>query len=168
MIADRRNAGTTNEKADLFNLLLEANSEFDLNAPLSLTDEELIGNLFTFILGGHEVRFVYTHKLDMSTKGQHQGTAYTLSFALGALAIYGEEQETVFDEVNKVFDQINDHPPVRIDLSSKNFEKGQISDSLNPTYSRMMHWHLSHTLWQWFMRRCECFLQSMLFQNTVL
>lgn len=58
MISERQNIGTANDKADLFNLLLEANSEseFSLNAPLSLTNEELLGNLFTFVLGGHEVQ----------------------------------------------------------------------------------------------------------------
>lgn len=58
MITDRQTIGTTDDKADLFNLLLKANSEFGVNSPMSLTDEELLGNLFTFILGGHEVHFV--------------------------------------------------------------------------------------------------------------
>lgn len=42
-----------------------------------------------------------------------QGTAYTLSFALAALAIYQKEQEILFDEVTKVLKNPNGQIPVR-------------------------------------------------------
>lgn len=55
MIEESRNSGNVDNKADLFNLLLEANCESPYDSSVSLTDDELLGNLFTFVLGGHEV-----------------------------------------------------------------------------------------------------------------
>lgn len=56
IIDDRRRDGKQEEKHDLFGLLMDANEESEQGVDgLSLSDDELLGNLFVFLLGGHEV-----------------------------------------------------------------------------------------------------------------
>ncbi|KAH9998644.1 cytochrome P450 [Russula vinacea] len=73
MVEARRNAETVVQRHDLFNGLLDA-AEDELNNGAALTDDELIGNMFIFLLAGHET------------------TAHTLCFAFGLLALYPDDK----------------------------------------------------------------------------
>ncbi|CAA7268704.1 unnamed protein product [Cyclocybe aegerita] len=64
---------------DLFSSLLDANSG-DLGG-LALTEDELISNIYIFLLAGHET------------------TAHTLCFTFGLLALYQEEQEKLYQHI---------------------------------------------------------------------
>lgn len=61
--------------SDLFSNLIEAN---EAEEGQKLTNEELIGNIFIFLIAGHET------------------TAHTLAFCLGLLALYPEVQEKLY------------------------------------------------------------------------
>jgi len=78
MIHERLESGKM-ERHDLFTNLLEAN--FDEEA---LTNDELIGNIFIFLLAGYET------------------TAHTLCFAFALLALYPEIQEQLFEHIHGV------------------------------------------------------------------
>jgi cytochrome P450 len=67
---------------DLLSLLLKANKSEEVSK--ALTDRELIGNTFMFLLAGHET------------------TANTLAFALGLLALHPEIQQKLYEESNNV------------------------------------------------------------------
>ncbi|KAF5345431.1 hypothetical protein D9758_013618 [Tetrapyrgos nigripes] len=77
---------------DLFTNLLRANdaeheeteADDDSKPTLRLDDSELIGNIFVFLLAGHET------------------TAHTLCFALHLLALYPEEQRKLYDDIRVV------------------------------------------------------------------
>lgn len=83
MINSRRNADKKEERYDLFSSLLDA-SEDELDGQAKLTDRELLGNIFIFLLAGHET------------------TAHTLSFTFGLLALYAEEQEKLYQHIKSV------------------------------------------------------------------
>lgn len=68
------------ERDDLFSNLLDANS--DEGGGLSI--DELIGNIFIFLLAGHET------------------TAHTLCFTLALLALYPDEQEKLYQHIISV------------------------------------------------------------------
>ncbi|KAF9048942.1 cytochrome P450 [Panaeolus papilionaceus] len=70
------------ERNDLFSILLEENSQHLDSA--ALTDDELIGNIFLFLIAGHET------------------TSHTLAFALGLLALYPDEQEKLYQHTKSV------------------------------------------------------------------
>ncbi|QRV72922.1 cytochrome P450 family protein [Ceratobasidium sp. AG-Ba] len=83
MIDTRRNIGEkyaqeVNEKHDIFSQLLGAHDEGD-----RLTTEELIGNIFVFLIAGHET------------------TSHTLGFLLGLLALYPEEQANLYAHIEQ-------------------------------------------------------------------
>ncbi|TFK49108.1 cytochrome P450 [Heliocybe sulcata] len=80
MIHERKSSGKQTDRHDLFNSLLDANEEV-LEGEAKLSDRELLGNIFMFLLAGHET------------------TAHTLCFALGLLACYPEEQDLLYQEV---------------------------------------------------------------------
>ncbi|KZV96286.1 cytochrome P450 [Exidia glandulosa HHB12029] len=82
MIVSRRTALVKEERYDLFSGLLDA-TELD-NDDQRLTNDELLGNVFIFLLAGHET------------------TAHTLAFALGLLAIFKDEQEKLYQSINSV------------------------------------------------------------------
>ncbi|THU75858.1 cytochrome P450 [Dendrothele bispora CBS 962.96] len=99
MIDTGRNSGfgddMTETKADLFSNLLKANmaeeeemmkNEGGSNGSsiTSLSNQELIGNIFVFLFAGHET------------------TAHTLCFALHLLALYPEEQQRLYDSIAEV------------------------------------------------------------------
>lgn len=64
------------ERHDLFNQLIHAHADDD-----TLSEEELIGNVFLFLFAGHET------------------TAHSLAFALGLLAIYPNEQRKLVQQI---------------------------------------------------------------------
>lgn len=70
------------ERDDLFTSLLNANSD-ELDGG-GLTTDELIGNIFIFLLAGHET------------------TAHTLCFTLALLALYPDEQEKLYQHIKSV------------------------------------------------------------------
>lgn len=83
------------ERHDLFSSLLASNNhEFDAS---TLTEEELVGNIFIFLVAGHET------------------TAHTLCFAFALLALYPEEQETLYQHIKSVLP--GDRQPEYEDMS---------------------------------------------------
>ncbi|KAJ3484828.1 hypothetical protein NLI96_g5371 [Meripilus lineatus] len=85
MIRDRKNrtADDIEPRYDLLNGLLDA-CEDDLGGDSKLTERELMGNIFVFLLAGHET------------------TAHTLCFAFALLALYPKEQEKLYEEIKTV------------------------------------------------------------------
>ena len=61
MIVARRTAEVKEERHDLFSSLLDANMDEELaKTGGTLADSELLGNIFIFLLAGHEVRFAFS------------------------------------------------------------------------------------------------------------
>ncbi|KAI5119154.1 hypothetical protein M0805_005233 [Coniferiporia weirii] len=83
MIDERRNAENKPERHDLFSSLLDANQEAE-DVKTRLSDAELIGNIFIFLLAGHET------------------TAHTLCFTFGLLALYPDQQEILYQNIISV------------------------------------------------------------------
>jgi cytochrome P450 len=82
MIVSRREAEIREERYDLLNSLLDANDSDGLSSDdANLTTSELIGNIFIFLIAGHET------------------TAHTLSFAFALLALYQDEQEALYNHI---------------------------------------------------------------------
>ncbi|KDQ10982.1 hypothetical protein BOTBODRAFT_35741 [Botryobasidium botryosum FD-172 SS1] len=71
-------------KSDLFSNLLAASEEESASGESSLTRQELVGNIFIFLLAGHET------------------TAHALAFSFGLLACYPEEQQKLYDQITSV------------------------------------------------------------------
>ncbi|KAK0239242.1 cytochrome P450 [Armillaria nabsnona] len=83
MIRARRTA-EKEERYDLFSSLLDANDDEDLlEGETKLTDRELLGNIFIFLLAGHEA----TH---------------TLAFTFALLALYPDQQEILYRHIKTV------------------------------------------------------------------
>lgn len=81
MIQDRQTS-EVQDRHDLFSSLIHANKEeVELAA---LTEEELMGNIFIFLVAGHET------------------TAHTLSFSFALLALYPNIQEKLFQHIKEV------------------------------------------------------------------
>jgi cytochrome P450 len=55
MIAARRTAEKKEEKYDLFSSLLDASDEAETEGESKISDAELRGNIFIFMIAGHEV-----------------------------------------------------------------------------------------------------------------
>ncbi|KAG5648538.1 hypothetical protein DXG03_003149 [Asterophora parasitica] len=79
MIHERQNSVKKEARHDLFSSLLDAN-DVDSGAA-KLTISELIGNIFIFLVAGHET------------------TAHTLSFTFALLALYTDEQEILYQHI---------------------------------------------------------------------
>ncbi|KAI0703435.1 cytochrome P450 [Cytidiella melzeri] len=84
MIRERRHVETKEARYDLFYNLLDANEMEPEEGESNLTDSELIGNLFIFLLAGHET------------------TAHTLCFVFALLALHPEVQEELYEHVKSV------------------------------------------------------------------
>ncbi|KAI0048917.1 cytochrome P450 [Auriscalpium vulgare] len=82
MVQARRTAEKKDERYDLFSSLMDA-SEGDHGEAL-LKDSDLTGNIFIFLLAGHET------------------TGHTLCFTLGYLALYPDVQERLYQEISRV------------------------------------------------------------------
>ncbi|KAF9481511.1 cytochrome P450 [Pholiota conissans] len=81
MIHERQSAEKV-ERHDLFSQLLEANdNNLDMTA---LTESELIGNIYIFLVAGHET------------------TAHTLCFTFAMLALHPDEQEKLYEHIKSV------------------------------------------------------------------
>ncbi|PBK99821.1 cytochrome P450 [Armillaria gallica] len=84
MIRARRTA-EKEERYDLFSSLLDANDDEGLlEGETKLTDRELLGNIFVFLLAGHET------------------TAHTLAFTFALLALYPDQQEILYRHIKTV------------------------------------------------------------------
>ncbi|KAL8279097.1 hypothetical protein RQP46_008555 [Phenoliferia psychrophenolica] len=85
MVRERKEAKISGgaDQNDLFSALL--NGVQDEEGSGVLTTEELLGNMYIFLLAGHET------------------TAHTLAFAFTLLALYPEHQETLYEEASSVF-----------------------------------------------------------------
>ncbi|KAI0811261.1 cytochrome P450 [Irpex lacteus] len=81
LIQERKAANSKEERYDLFSSLLDANDE---DAEVTLTHSELLGNIFIFLLAGHET------------------TAHTLCFTFGMLALYQDEQDKLYEHIKSV------------------------------------------------------------------
>jgi len=81
MIRERQNSEKV-ERHDLFSNLLAANDE-DMDI-INLTENELIGNIYIFLIAGHET------------------TAHTLCFTFALLALYPDEQERLYKHIRSV------------------------------------------------------------------
>ncbi|KAF9255705.1 cytochrome P450 [Marasmius fiardii PR-910] len=83
---ENRKAGRDNgeEQYDLFTSLVDA-GDSEKHLEVSLTDKEVMGNVFIFLLAGHET------------------TAQTLCFSLLLLALYQAEQDLLYEEVKSVY-----------------------------------------------------------------
>jgi len=79
MIAQRRNAEKKEEREDILTNLLDASADDP-----TFTDEEVMGNIFVFLIAGHET------------------TAHTLCFTFALLALYPDEQEKLFQHIKSI------------------------------------------------------------------
>jgi len=77
-----REAAEVQDKHDLFSSLIHANKE-EMEG-VNLTEDELMGNIFIFLVAGHET------------------TAHTLSFTFALLALYPEIQEKLFEHIKSI------------------------------------------------------------------
>lgn len=85
MIEDQKNGVGMEERNDLFSAMVAANMSSEKDSPNEqLSESELLGNMFIFIVAGHET------------------TAHTISFILGLLAIEQEEQEKLRQHILSV------------------------------------------------------------------
>jgi cytochrome P450 len=91
MVNVRRNAETKEERYDLFSGLLDA-ADGDLDGAAAITEEELIGNIFIFLLAGHET------------------TAHTLCFTFAMLALYPDEQERLHQQIKGIMAELDGMP----------------------------------------------------------
>ncbi|KIJ37613.1 hypothetical protein M422DRAFT_177891, partial [Sphaerobolus stellatus SS14] len=83
MIEERRlSLAKGEEYADLFSSLLQGSEAEEGDERLS--DKDLIGNIFVFLLAGYET------------------TAHTLGFALGLLALHKDVQEKLYEQISSV------------------------------------------------------------------
>ncbi|KAH9057198.1 family 614/534 cytochrome P450 [Lactarius vividus] len=91
MVYTRRSAETKEERHDLFSVLLDATSD-ETNDSLTITEQELFGNMFIFLLAGHET------------------TAHTLCFTFALLALYPDEQERLHQHIKGIMADLNRMP----------------------------------------------------------
>ncbi|KAJ3712509.1 family 614/534 cytochrome P450 [Lentinula raphanica] len=89
MISKRRNAEKKEERHDLLSSLLDASADDP-----SFTDRDLTGNIFIFLVAGHET------------------TAHTLCFTFAMLALYPDQQEILYQHIKSVL------PDGRLPVSS--------------------------------------------------
>ncbi|KZT71521.1 cytochrome P450 [Daedalea quercina L-15889] len=83
MIQQRKTAEKKQERYDLFSSLLDANED-EGDGQSRLSDSELMGNIFIYLIAGHET------------------TAHTLAFTFIMLALYQDEQEILYQHIKSV------------------------------------------------------------------
>jgi len=111
MIECRKNAKVEEQRSDLLSSLLDGNEAKDDSADgVKLTDAELLGNIFIFLLAGHET------------------TAHTMCFALGLLALYPDEQERVHQEIVNAIPEHRD--PIFQDFAALNYVQCVVNETL--------------------------------------
>lgn len=102
MIDERRRAEKKPERHDLFSSLLDANSD-EVEGQARLSDEELTGDIFTFLLAGHEVSWcACSNYRELMKNRAAQTTAHTLCFTFSLLALYSDQQEILYKKIMEV------------------------------------------------------------------
>ncbi|EAU87285.2 614/534 cytochrome P450 [Coprinopsis cinerea okayama7 len=96
MIRERSTGEKSSGRHDLMTALVENNVTLPADDPNRLTDQELMGNVFIFMLAGHET------------------AAHTLGFAFAFLALYPEEQKKLYDHIKSVIPE--GHTPTYEDM----------------------------------------------------
>ncbi|KAH9998648.1 cytochrome P450 [Russula vinacea] len=91
MVEARRNADKVEQHHDLFSGLLDAAQDEPDNG-VALSEEELIGNMFIFLLAGHD------------------STAHALCFAFALLALHPDEQECLYQHIEGIMSSLNRKP----------------------------------------------------------
>ncbi|KAK0463297.1 cytochrome P450 [Armillaria novae-zelandiae] len=81
MIRDQQTGDQKGKRYDLFSSLLDANDD---EGEIKLTDQELLGNVFIFLVAGHET------------------TGHTLALTLALLALYPDQQEILYSHVKSI------------------------------------------------------------------
>ncbi|TCD70732.1 hypothetical protein EIP91_002108 [Steccherinum ochraceum] len=109
MIDARRSAEKKEERHDLLSSLLDAN-DADEDGNSKLTDQELLANIFIFLLAGHET------------------TAHTLCFAMALLALYPDEQSRVYEAITKAIPDGRD--PTIQDLPNLSYVEAVMNETL--------------------------------------
>ncbi|ETW77984.1 cytochrome P450 monooxygenase 13 [Heterobasidion irregulare TC 32-1] len=91
MIRERRNSEKKEERYDLFSSLLDASDDTS-DGEVALADSELVGNIFIFLVAGHET------------------TAHTLCFTFALLALYPDEQDRLYKSIKSVMSDLDRLP----------------------------------------------------------
>ncbi|KAK0466887.1 cytochrome P450 [Desarmillaria tabescens] len=85
MIRNRRTVARKEERYDLFSSFLDANDDKAfVGGEIKLTDHELLGNIYIFLLAGHET------------------AAHTLAFTFVLLALYPDQQEILHSHIKSI------------------------------------------------------------------
>ena len=117
MIRARREAEKKEERYDLFSSLLDANEE-ETDGQTRLSNSEVMGNIFVFLIAGHEVCILHesASSESMMLTRSPQTTAHTLAFTFIMLALYQDEQEILYQHIQSVVpeDRTPVGPPVPI------------------------------------------------------
>ncbi|KAH9899364.1 cytochrome P450 [Cubamyces lactineus] len=109
MVQDRRSAEVKEERHDLFNSLLDANED-EADQEAKLTDSDVLGNIFIFLVAGYET------------------TAHTLGYAFIFLALYPEEQEKFYQNIKSILP--SDRAPTYDELSSLSYAMAVLNETL--------------------------------------
>ncbi|KAH9057200.1 cytochrome P450 [Lactarius vividus] len=91
MVDARISAETKEERHDLFSGLLDAAHD-NPDGSVAITEKELIGNMFIFLLAGHET------------------TSHTLCFTFALLALYPDEQELLYQQIKGILVDLDGTP----------------------------------------------------------
>ncbi|THH17554.1 hypothetical protein EW146_g3278 [Bondarzewia mesenterica] len=91
MIRERRTSEKKEERYDLFSSLLDASEDVS-DGETKLADSELIGNIFIFLIAGHET------------------TAHTLCYTFALLALHVDEQERLYQSIKSLMPDPNRLP----------------------------------------------------------
>ena len=134
MVKTRRNGDKVEQHYDLFSGLLDA-AQDEQDSEAAISDDELIGgysasrlfrifekclihppgNMFIFLLAGHEVRH-FSSSCSIVPSGFLQTTAHTLCFSFALLALYPDEQERLYQHIKGIMSSLNGTP-----VGSRNF-----------------------------------------------
>jgi hypothetical protein len=128
MVEARKNANKAEERYDLFSGLLDA-AQDEAGSEAALSDDELIGlyslsdhsafievvlppllgNMFIFLLAGHEVGSFPSSSRIVPLQFL-QTAAHTLCFSFALLALYPGEQERLYQHIKGVMSSLNGMP----------------------------------------------------------
>ena len=136
MVEAHKDADKVEERYDLFSGLLDASQDEQGNEA-ALSDDELIGryslsdrsasikvvlppflgNMFIYLLAGHEVGSFpsSSHVVPIQFL---QTTAHTLCFSFALLALYPDEQESLYQQIKGVMSGLNGMPVSSWNLKS--------------------------------------------------
>jgi len=77
----------------------------------------LLGNMFIFLLAGHEVES-FPYSFCAALIKFLQTTAHTLCFSFALLALYPDEQERLYEQIKSVMSSLDGMPVGAKDLNS--------------------------------------------------